>query len=886
MRLDATYRLQFRNGMTFDRAAALVPYLDRLGVSHLYASPVFAATSGSTHGYDVTDYNSFDPALGGEAGFLRLSDALRSRGMGLVLDIVPNHMAASTENPWWASVLEWGEASPFASHFDIDWQAGYVTLPFLGATFEECLRRGEFSIAVEADGRIVLKYYENRWPLAPSSYGLLLDRLQAGPLVEISAAAARATPAVAGRLHGMIRDALRQSDVAARIEAHARDPDLVRRLHEAQFWRLYDWHEGRKHLTYRRFFEITGLVGVRVEQEEVFRDVHRTVLEQIAAGRIDGLRIDHVDGLADPTGYLQRLREAVGADLPIHVEKILEGDEQLVPDWPVEGTTGYEFIATLARTLIDGDGLPDLDAAYAGTLGAAPDYAAACYAAKREIITWNLEGELGLLAGKADALARTLAPDLAGRAELREALVEVTAGFPVYRTYVNAAGPGATDTERLREIEAGIDRSARAGRLHERQGFIFRLLRLDVPERSREAALEFVARFQQTTGPVMAKAIEDTLFYRFSRLLALNEVGGDPLATGTGAATFHAAMEERAGTQPRGLSATATHDTKRGEDSRARLYTISEAPEEWSAAVERWRDLHSGLVRRLGDGPAPDAETEWMLYQALLGAWPVQDEGTGWLADFRNRFLAFVEKAMREDKRRTRWTAVNEPYEEAVRAYAARLVDPANGDFLADFRRVAAPFVAAGAINSLAQVLVKLTAPGVPDIYNGTESWDLSFVDPDNRRPVDFDALALAIEQTVPWPLRIEDLVGGKAKQHLVASALNARRGSGELFAEGSYRAVPVTGGRAEHVVAFRRSHAGMEALVVFPRLVLALVDGWSGIPPETWSGTRLGLDGDLSRRTFVNVLTGEEMTGGDLADVSTALATAPVGFFLSRRGQ
>ena len=881
MRLDATYRLQFRNGMTFDRAAAIVPYLKRLGISHLYASPVFAATSGSTHGYDVTDHNRFDPALGGEEGFLRLSDMLRRHGLGLILDIVPNHMAASTENPWWASVLEWGEASPFARHFDIDWQAGYVTLPFLGSDFETCLENGELTVAADPGGRLVLRYYENDWPLAPSTYRLLFDRLQAEALSGIADAAARAGPGEADRLRGLVRDAVDRTDFETRLATLSGDADLIRRLHEAQCWRLSEWRRGRVHLTYRRFFEITGLVGVRVEDRAVFDDVHRTVLQLVADGRVDGLRIDHVDGLADPAGYLGRLREAVGPGVPILVEKILEAGEDLEPDWPVEGTTGYEFIAALATAFVDGDRRAALDTAYERALGTSFDYAAARDAAKREIVTWNFEGELALLVDKANALARSLAPELQDGDGLREALVAAIVGFTVYRTYVAADGPGPADVERLREIEADVLRSGRVPA--DRLRFVFRLLRLDVPADRRAEALAFVVRFQQTTGPVMAKAVEDTLFYRFNRLIALNEVGGDPELAATGAEAFHAAMADRAANEPKGLSATATHDTKRGEDARARLYAIGEAPERWGEAVERWRGMHRELVEHLDDGPAPDGETEWMLYQALLGSWPFESDGVDWLGPFRDRYLAFVEKAMREDKRRTRWTEIAERYEAAVRTYAERLVDADNGAFLEDFRRTAMPFVAAGVINSLSQTLLKLTAPGVPDIYNGAECWDLSFVDPDNRRPVDFERLALSMERTAPWPSRKDDLVGGSAKQQLVASVLQARRGDGDLFSQGIYRPVAVDGNKKDHVVAFRRSLAGREALVVVPRLVLGFVDGLNGIPPSAWTGTRLVLDDGFAGLAFANALTGAELKGGDLAEVATVLSTAPVALFLSR---
>jgi len=438
------------------------------------------------------------------------------------------------------------------------------------------------------------------------------------------------------------------------------------------------------------------------------------------------------------------------------------------------------------------------------------------------------------------------------------------------------------DLEWLAEIEEKIAATSSEGTsAHAR--FVMRLLRLEVPDELREEALAFVVRFQQTTGPVMAKAVEDTLFFRVNRLMALNEVGGDPEAAEVGIDAFHMAMADRNKTEPQALSATATHDTKRGEDARARLYTISEAPERWGEAVNRWRAMHRGFVTALNNMPVPDGEMEWMLYQALLGAWPMKPEGGDWLASLGERFLVFVEKAMREDKRHTSWTEVDEPYEAAVRAYAGRLVDPQNSAFIEDFAETARAFVASGVINSLSQTLIKLTAPGIPDIYNGTEKWDLSFVDPDNRRPVDFEDLASSLDRAAAAPSPPQDMLDGSYKQHLVAAGLRARAREAELFAKGSYEPIAVVGGRAAHLVAFARRHRNRHALVLAPCRVIDLIDDDTGIPPEAWQDTTLELSEAMRALPFTNMLTGETLRGSDIARVATALGTAPVGFFLSQ---
>ena len=904
----ATYRLQFREGTTFDTAAATAPYLARLGISHLYASPVCTAIAGSTHGYDVCDHQALDPALGGADGFDRLSQALRAEGLGLILDIVPNHMAASPENPWWRDVLEWGEASRYADHFDIDWSAASVSLPILGAPYGEALAAGEFQLAWRADwGRLALSYHDHAFPLDPRTLGPLLERL--GPPVAGAAAAfAAAGPCGDGAVWQPVAGWAATGEAAARLADAAADTELIHALHEAQSYRLMHWRAGRDSLTYRRFFEITGLVGVRVELAHVFDDVHRLPLRLIAEGRLDGLRVDHVDGLADPKGYLERLRAAVaatGREVPIYVEKILEPPEQLRADWPVAGTTGYEFIAALAGLLTSEAAGGALDEAYAGFLGETPDYAAEIARAKSLILSNNLAGELDTLIAQAQAIA---AEDLTARDfgadTLRQSIAALMSALHVYRTYVDADGPSDEDRALLADAEA----EANAKILPEEPAavaFIVRLLCLDVPEEQRPAALAFAVRFQQTSGPLMAKALEDTLFYRYNRLIALNEVGGDPSRPPGGVAAFHAAMAERLATQPLGLTATATHDTKRGEDARARLTAISEAPAIWSAAVAHWAQLLGPLRREIDSGPAPGPALEWALYQALLGVWPLDlaaDDGAG-LEALAARFLPFVEKAMREAKLRTSWTAPDEAYEAAVLGFAACLFDGDREAFRRVFLATAEPFFVAGALNGLAQTLLKVAVPGVPDIYQGTERWDFALVDPDNRRPVDFaalDAAATALAADAPGavaptanagsaaapPTRettaalLAEWRDGRLKQFVLMQALALRRDRGSLFEAGDYVPLEADGTAAGHVVAFLRRRAEDAVLAVAPRLPLDLLGG-TAIPmitPARWADTSLPLPPDLAGRTWRNAFTGADIPAdGEPLKVANLLAEFPV---------
>lgn len=880
----ATYRLQFRNGMDFERAAGVIPYLARLGVSHLYASPIFAAASGSTHGYDVTDHNSFDPVLGGEEGFERLSHALKKAGLGLILDIVPNHMAASVENPWWQSVLEWGIESPYHGYFDINWREK-LTLPILGRPYAEALADGELSLEADAEqGRLTLRYFDNRLPLGPATYRRILHSVD-GPVarrIEEAASKARLDSGLTQTVKGLLADIAARDGLRRELARLSRDPAAIDAVHAVQPWRLIFWKDARRHLSYRRFFEVTGLVGLRVEVESVFDDVHRLTLRLVREGKVDGLRIDHVDGLADPARYLGRLREEAGPDCYLVVEKILGADETLPPGWPIQGTTGYEFIADMAGLFTDAGQQRALDSAYAAAVGAPADLPAQIRSAKRDMLLDNFAGEFKAVRHLAATSAVYMDNRRSALDEIDEAIAELILAFPVYRIYGGLDG-GLTrrDAELLNRIAEDVRSGGRVAP-HALE-LVLKLLRLDVPAPALPTARHFRLRFQQLTGPIMAKSLEDTLFYRFNRSIALNEVGGEPLAEAGDVGRFHARMAERAHEQPGGLSATATHDTKRGEDARARLHAISEAPEAWGEAVARWRGMHADRVGDLPDGRAPEAETEWLVYQALAGIWPDRGEhpGAEELKQMAGRFLPYVEKALREAKRRTGWTDVNEPYEAAVKNYAARLLAPDNMEFLNDFRSTLQPFIRAGGINALSQTLIKLVAPGVPDIYQGSETGDFSLVDPDNRRMVDFDGVSRTLTSGAV-PFGPDELASGKAKQALIAACLSFRKTAGALFSGGDYVPLTATGRRAGHVVAFARVKGERAVLAVAPRLLLGWFTEHEDIPDAGfWGDTALDVPDGIGSG-LRNVLTGEEHDREGRLPVAGILKSSPVALLAS----
>ncbi len=893
----ATYRLQFREGMDFARASTLAPYIAKLGASHLYASPVLRALPGSTHGYDIARYDQIEPSLGGEDGFRAMVEAFRADGVGVVLDFVPNHMGASPFNPWWRDILEWGAASAHASYFDVDWSAPKLLIPVLPEPYGLALDKGSFGLHFDTEsGGINFTASGMKLPLSPPTYASVLSRA-GSEFEDLTNRFASTTPETAEELKAELaaraEDKAQAETLRAALLDTAADRDAIHALHEAQAWRLAYWRSARETLTYRRFFEVADLVGVRMEQPSVFEETHRLMVELAGESLIDGLRLDHVDGLADPLAYFRKLREATGDARPfiLLVEKILEGDENLRPDWPVQGTTGYEFIRSLGSVLTSPAGEDALTAAYQDFTGETEGYETLLAATKRHIFVRNLAGELDVLTGLAFQLAQAdLATRDYGRDTLRRAIIELGTSLPVYRTYVDVDGPRPDDEALIAFAQV----TAKSTREVEDDGaidFIARIWRLDLPDpAARAEALSFVTRLQQTTGPLMAKAVEDTLFYRYNRLIALNEVGGSPEDFGAPIEHFHEEMAARRARQPAGLLATATHDTKRGEDSRARLYALSEMPEEWAHHVARWSEVNAPLIAETDGDRAPTANDEWMFYQALAGAWPfgldVADKDA--MAALADRMAGFMAKAVKEAKVRTSWTGPDQAYETAVDAFVRGALDPARSrGFLDDFARAQAPLEVAGALNSLAQTLIKLTAPGVPDIYQGAELWDLSLVDPDNRRPVDFDTRRQLADSDASRDAAdlLADWRSGAIKLSIVLKALQVRREQPSLFTTGNYTPLAVNGAHAGSVLAFLRSDGAPAAITIVPVRARALLGDSDRpmVPPASWGDTAVTLPPERAGRQWRNVLTGETVmaTNGSLS-VTEALGQFPIALLVA----
>lgn len=744
----AVYRLQFRAGMDFARAAGLAPYLARLGISHLYASPLFTARAGSTHGYDVTDPGAIDPALGGRPGLEALSAALTRQGLGLILDIVPNHMAFSTETPWLRDVLRHGRASRHAGHFDIDWAAGRLRLPWLTDPFETVLARDGASLGDAPDGPV-----------------LRIGGL-AVPLAD--------TPSL---------DAARGGDRAA-----------LRALHAEQPWRLVHWRTERDALSHRRFFSIAGLIGVRVDDARVFEDTHRLLFDLIAAGIVHGIRIDHIDGLVDPAAYLARLRDRVG-DTPIWVEKILTGDEALPGDWPVQGTTGYVAARAFARLLTDARGVARIDADWRAATGQDATPGQVVERARRQVLTGELAAELWTLHG---LFARLAAADPVGAEfgpeALRDALIAYVAAFPRYRSYTTAGTVGAADAALIRRTA----RRAAAGLAD--PGAL--PLLADLLTRPGPGTAPLRLRMQQVTGAAVAKSVEDTAFYRFVRLLSENEVGGAPGDGALDVAGFHRAMRARARAMPHGLTLTSSHDSKRSEDARMRVAAITHDP----AGFAAWRRICAGFAP-----PDMDPVTVWYAAQTLLAI----DTGDGDAAD---RLAAHMVKALREAKQATFWTAPDAGVEGAARDLVRRLARR----FARPAPELRAVFAAARRM-VLVQTALKLTVPGIPDIYQGAEAGFHALTDPDNRRAVDFDRLAAGLDDPAALP-RLRDA----AKLDLTRTLLQLRRARPALFLDGAYRPVAAP----PDLCVFDRAHGGTRL-----RVALAL-NGTARPDPLVAGGT------------------------------------------------
>ena len=802
-----------------------MPYLRALGISHLYASPYLQAAAGSSHGYDVVDPTRVNDELGGPDGHARLCTSLKTHGIGQVIDLVPNHLAvAGGRNPWWWDVLEKGQASRYAGFFDIDWQgsgdrwSGKVLLPVLDDQYGRVLEAGRLHVSRE-NGEFVLRYADHVFPLSPSSLpGLANESRSQTPGGDSDT------------------EAWGDSDIEAWVESVNGDPDALHLLLEKQHYRLAYWRTAASELNYRRFFDITGLAGLRVEDEEVFRSVHVLPFKWYAEGSVQGIRVDHPDGLWDPTQYFDRMREEC-PEAYIVAEKILGRGEPLPGVWPIAGTTGYEFLNLVGGLFIDPDGETYMTRIYDDLVGAKTDFATVLVDCKRLVLDELFGSELNRLTRLFGAVCedhrrhRDYTYD-----DLRAALREAVACFPVYRSYVSA-GRGEVTKVDENYIEqalavAATERTDIDPRLFE---FLRDLLRLRV-RGSLEG--ELAMRFQQLTSPAMAKGLEDTALYRYQRFVALNEVGGDPSRFGTTADDFHQVCSAAEAQHQSGLLATDTHDTKRSGDVRARLAVLSEVPQEWREAVRRWTQ-HNRRHRR---DDLPDANTEYLLYQTLVGAWPVDV----------SRVLAYMEKAVREAKMYTSWTRVDEAYERLLADFVAGVME--DDVFRSELETFVERVVEPGRINSLAQTLIKLTAPGVPDIYQGTELWDLSLVDPDNRRPVDFARrrrLLSEVESLMP-----EDVLAradeGLPKLWLVQRTLHFRRDNPEFFSAGaSYRPLPARGPRSKHALAFIR---GDRVITIVPRFPVRL--------GGDWKDTTLELPGGPNG-IWRNVLTGEQLPGG-----------------------
>ncbi len=874
----ATYRLQLTADFGFDKAAAIVPYLKALGITHLYASPVMKARKGSTHGYDTVDHGQFNPELGGEAGFARLSEALRAHDLGLIIDFVPNHVGVHfADNPWWLDVLEWGQASPHAVSFDIDWDLlpyrarGGVLLPILGKSYGEALESGEIELRYDADeGSFSAWYFEHRLPIAPERYGEIL-RMIVKDADAAETEAGKRLLSLAARYTGLRRPnrkeapafeaELKEIEGAAEIIARglaayrsAKDrPAQTLALHhllERQHYKLGHWRLASSDINYRRFFDVNGLAGLRVEDASTFAATHRLVKQLIAEGKLQGIRLDHIDGLRDPAQYCQRLRrlvrDAQGNTKPFYtvIEKILCEHERLPHFAGVQGTTGYEWMNVISQVLVDTKGMAALDETWRQISNRSPRLAPYVKDAKRRVLETLLTSEFTVLTRLLARIAnghystRDFSAD-----SLRQALELYVLHFPVYRTYLTNSGPTAPDRKLIDDTIA----RARSEWFAADEGifdFLRDALTMDLlkpgrPPHSAPRVRRFALKVQQFTGPMMAKSLEDTAFYQFHRLLALNEVGGDPASNGLEISAFHQTMQARAREWPLGMTATATHDTKRGEDARTRIAALSEIPGEWTGAVSRWKVLNAPHLTLQGNFRAPSATFEYMLYQTLLGACPLEERID---AGFVERIQAYALKAAREGKEETSWLNPHEAYESGIKSFIDKILDPAlSGEFLEALQTLARRVALLGMLNSLSQLTLKATLPGVPDFYQGTEFWDLSLVDPDNRRPVDFGARHAALNalDEPDWNALMARWPDGLIKLAWTRRLLKLRNALADVFTQGDYQPLAVQGTHADHVVAFARRHGRSAAIVVVGRHFAPLTQAGRDWPaPESFDAT------------------------------------------------
>ncbi|GBQ62385.1 1,4-alpha-D-glucan 1-alpha-D-glucosylmutase [Ameyamaea chiangmaiensis NBRC 103196] len=816
----ATARLQFHAGFTLDDACAIVPYLASLGISHLYASPLLAARPGSTHGYDTIDYQRINPELGGEDALRRLVDRLHAHGLGLIVDIVPNHMAADTRNPWWADVLRHGPDSAHAACFDIDWApeektlSNRVLLPVLGTPYGEALDSGELEL-VERDGHYHIRYYDDLFPVDPGTD----PRSFLGP-----------------------------------------DAQPLHALLERQSYRLAFWRTAADIINWRRFFDITGLVGTGTERPDVFDAIHETVLSLHHDGLIDGFRVDHVDGLAKPGAYCRRLRSRLMEGAPLYVEKILHHGEALRDDWRTDGTTGYDFLDLVCGVLHDPAGETALTGLWSAVSGRAVDFKTVQQTARDQILDTAFTAEFAALARTLhDAGQATLASRDLTRAALGRGLRAILVQFPVYRTYFSDTDPAPGATEHAVLAQACADaRDSTPQSVHAAIDWIAAFLgSTDGPSMAERRKAR--VQFEHLTAPLTAKSVEDTGFYRYGRLLSRNDVGCDPGRLSFDVATFHDAVGQRAGHFPRAMLATATHDHKRGEDARMRLAVLSEPAAEWAVEVTRWSALNAHLRLDPHTGASvPDLADELMLYQSMLGAWPMDTPTDTDLTALHERLDAWQTKALREAKRHTSWTEPNEAYEGGCARFLKALLDPSQPALFRDaLDRYVGTIAPAGALNALSQTLLRLTVPGIPDLYQGTDLWDLSLVDPDNRRPVDYALREKTLSDERDFQALASCWRTGAIKQRLVRQLLRHRSARPDLFTTGTYEPLPVDGPMADHLIAFLRRRGDDALVVLAPRLAWGLRPSPADLSvlQTGWAGTRVTLPPDLRGASWRDVI-------------------------------
>lgn len=926
----ATYRLQFTPEFDFDAAAAIAAYLADLGISDIYASPILTPRRGSQHGYDVADPHTINTELGGQERFDRLIQKLKELHIGWVQDIVPNHMAFDSQNPMLVDVLENGSDSQYHEFFDIDWNhlyegiRGRVLAPFLGKFYGECLESGELDLKYDQHG-LAVYYYQFRFPIRIESYYLVLTY----DLGRLRAQLERTHPHFVkflgvlyllkyipsgeeGRerydqiffIKQMLWELWNTSpEVHEFIEENIRifngelgkpeSFDLLDSLLDEQFFRLSYWKVGNEELNYRRFFTINDLISLRIEDPKVFDSTHELILKLVDEGKINGLRIDHIDGLYDPAGYLGRLRERAPYAYLV-VEKVLELEEELPINWPCQGTSGYDFLGTVNALFCDPAAEQKFTALYHTFTGSVVTCETLINLNKRMIVARHLAGDIDNLAHLLKRISEGYRYSDFTLYGLKTALIEVMVLLPVYRTYIDRSGVSRADQERMRQVIA----QARLNLPNFRNEleFIDRFLRLEFDERmgaeGKDLWLHFIMRLQQFTGPLMAKGVEDTVFYVYSRLLSLNEVGAGPLQFGIDLEEFHAFNQRRAAAWPHAMNASTTHDTKRGEDVRARLNVLSELPDEWEAHLQEWAKINQPYKTTIDQRPAPASDDEYLLYQTLLGAYPFDLEDH---SQFIERVKAYLIKAVREAKVHTNWLEPNSRYEEALLAFTEQILKlDRDNPFLQAFAPFQRKIRHYGMINSLGQTLLKLTTPGMPDFYQGAELWDLSLVDPDNRRPVDFGQRQILLHRLQDRARSdLNALLGellrspedGCIKLFLIHRALQARRSHPELFQQGSYQKLTIIGSLKNHIVAFARELGEQRAVVVVPRFSTHLVKvGDFPLGEAVWHETRI-LPPTGSRLRWRDALSGAIVQSEEALWLREVLQHFPMALLINETG-